>query len=394
MGLFGHSGKDKAAQAPAQSQAQAQPQQSQQNPAGPYGSTAPVPGTASAAPTTGGGAYPQPYDQTQMHAGESQGIPADLHSAWGAPVMGSPAQPSAHPDNQYAAGAPHGQPPPNFQPATIGTQPQTMPAPSSYVQTQPSTTRNAMTGVHDQINRGISRASNIAGNVWEHMKMGQDVTGTTLGKLQSGAAMLNAGGSERQWRATFTPAANDVLLNYFACYLSTSTGPVAGNIFVSHKTISFISDRALAYHPEPGQAAYSYYKVVLPLERVRAVNQSVNQQQPREQYLQVDMQDDQDFWFMGLLNIDKTARVTQQALQAFRDPATTAYPPPAHGQSDPAAVQAAGSAAGPAGVTTGSHGTYVTPGATQAQPAYPAAPQAISNQGPNAVPYGAHNGMH
>jgi hypothetical protein len=57
-------------------------------------------------------------------------------------------------------------------------------------------------------------------------------------------------------------APNEQLRKSYACYLSTSTGPVGGNLYITKQKFTFFSDRPLPYAPSSGQQAWSYYKVM------------------------------------------------------------------------------------------------------------------------------------
>lgn len=54
--------------------------------------------------------------------------------------------------------------------------------------------------------------------------------------------------------------------------------------------------------------------MVIPLEKVKEVVPSVNENKPMEKYIQVVTQDGHDFWFMGFVNYDKGVKNLQAAL--------------------------------------------------------------------------------
>lgn len=89
------------------------------------------------------------------------------------------------------------------------------------------------------------------------------MTDTAWGKMSAGAKLISEGGFEGVYKAMFGMANGEQLRKTYACYLSTSTGPVAGTLYVSNLKFSFCSDRPLSYAPVPGQQAWSYYKVRL-----------------------------------------------------------------------------------------------------------------------------------
>jgi hypothetical protein len=127
--------------------------------------------------------------------------------------------------------------------------------------------------------------------------------------------MIQQGGFEGLYKSTFGLAEGEQLRKTYASYLSTSTGPVAGTLYISNLQFSFCSDRPLSYAPTPGQQAWSYYKMVLPLGKVKEVIPSVSESKPPEKYIEVTTQDGNDFWFMGFVNYDKGVKNMQLALE-------------------------------------------------------------------------------
>lgn len=93
------------------------------------------------------------------------------------------------------------------------------------------------------------------------MKTGPSVTDAARGKVSQGIKLVTEGGFEGIYKQTFGMDEGEQLRKTYACYLSTSTGPVAGTLYVSNLKFSFCSDRPLSYAPTPGQQAWSYYKV-------------------------------------------------------------------------------------------------------------------------------------
>jgi len=96
------------------------------------------------------------------------------------------------------------------------------------------------------------------------VKTGPSVTDAARGRVSQGIKMVQEGGFEGVYKSTFGIAEGEQLRKTYACYLSTSTGPVAGTLYVSNLQFAFCSDRPLSYAPTPGQQAWSYYKVRKP----------------------------------------------------------------------------------------------------------------------------------
>jgi hypothetical protein len=92
---------------------------------------------------------------------------------------------------------------------------------------------------------------------------GSSVRETAWGWMTHGTRLLTEGGFEGVYKQTFGVTNNEQLRKTYACYLSTSTGPVAGTLYISNLKFAFCSDRPLSYAPAPGEQAWSYYKVII-----------------------------------------------------------------------------------------------------------------------------------
>jgi hypothetical protein len=173
-----------------------------------------------------------------------------------------------------------------------------------------------MNVVMENFNKYMTRAEGLAGNIWSHMKTGPSVTDAARGRVSQGIKLVQEGGFEGLYKSTFgAMEEGEQLRKTYACYLSTSTGPVAGTLYVSNLKFAFASDRPLAYKAETGLQAFSYYKMVVPLSKVKAVVPSHNEEKPLEKYIQIVTNDGHDFWFMGFVNYDKGLKNMQLALQ-------------------------------------------------------------------------------
>ncbi|CAM6025767.1 unnamed protein product [Sphagnum balticum] len=188
---------------------------------------------------------------------------------------------------------------------------------SPYVQSTPIPASGATgTGGRsmDFLNKIGQQAEGIAGNVWNHLKVGNSMSDSAWGKMSHGSNLLTARGFEGLYKQHFGLAPNEQLLKTYACYLSASTGPIPGTLYVTNQKFAFCSDRPISYAPTPGQQASSHYKVVLPLEKVQEVSPSENQNKPHEKYILVLMVDGHEFWFMGFMNYDKGLKNMREAL--------------------------------------------------------------------------------
>lgn len=93
------------------------------------------------------------------------------------------------------------------------------------------------------------------------VKTGPSVSEAAWGKVNLTAKAITEGGFESLFKQIFATEPNEKLLKAFACYLSTSTGPVAGTLYISTARLAFCSDRPLYFTAPSGQEAWSYYKV-------------------------------------------------------------------------------------------------------------------------------------
>lgn len=217
---------------------------------------------------------------------------------WGTKVMGPPAVPSAHPQNQEAA---------------TWTTPAENPIHNSYiVQPAPMDSKSPIKSVHHCFNKWAKKAESLSSEVWTNLKTGNNIPDVAWGKLTLGAKALTEGGFEALFRQTFSVSPDEKLQKAYACYLSTSTGPVAGTLYISTVQIAFCSDRPLSFTAPSGEASWSYYRVAIPLLNLTAVNPSTNKDNPAEKYIQIVTVDRHEFWFMGFINYENALKNLQQ----------------------------------------------------------------------------------
>nr|XP_043606800.1 GEM-like protein 5 [Erigeron canadensis] len=207
---------------------------------------------------------------------------------WGTHVMGTPVPPAT---NQHA--------PPTHNPYVQYGVPQPPPPP------QP----NNIDNVRKKLNSWGNKAEIAASNIWTNLKAGQSVTGSAWGKVNLTAKALTEGGFESLYKQNFTTYPNEKLVRTFACYLSTSTGPVAGTLYLSNIHVAFCSDRPLSSIQPNGMESWIHYKVIIPLEKVATVNPvTIPGKKQTDKYIQLSTIDAQDFWFMGFVNHEKASK--------------------------------------------------------------------------------------
>ncbi|KAK6923810.1 GRAM domain [Dillenia turbinata] len=146
------------------------------------------------------------------------------------------------------------------------------------------------------------------------MKTGPSFAEAALGRIAQGTKILAEGGYEKVFRQTFDTVPEEQLQNSFACYLSTSAGPVMGVLYLSTAKLAYCSDSPLPYKAGD-QTEWSYYKVVIPLHQLKAINPSSSRVNPSEKYIQVISVDNHEFWYMGFLSYDGAARLLKEALE-------------------------------------------------------------------------------
>ncbi|KAK6287592.1 hypothetical protein POUND7_013771 [Theobroma cacao] len=166
-----------------------------------------------------------------------------------------------------------------------------------------------------KVGEATRKAEDLAGNTWQHLKTSPSFAEAAMGRIAQGTKVLAEGGYEKIFRQTFETVPEEQLQNSFACYLSTSAGPVMGVLYVSTAKLAYCSDSPLSYK-NGSQTEWSYYKVVIPLHQLKAVNPSTSRVNPAEKYIQVISVDSHEFWFMGFLNYDGAVKCLQEAFQA------------------------------------------------------------------------------
>jgi hypothetical protein len=146
------------------------------------------------------------------------------------------------------------------------------------------------------------------------VKLGPKITDTVKGKLRLGARILQVGGVEKVFLQLFSVKDGEKLLKASQCYLSTTSGPIAGLLFISTHKVAFCSEKSIKISSPKGELVRVHYKVSIPHEKIQHVNQSQNVKKPSEKYIEIVTVDGFDFWFMGFFNYKKALRYLQQAI--------------------------------------------------------------------------------
>lgn len=150
------------------------------------------------------------------------------------------------------------------------------------------------------------KAETIVGNIWNNLKTGPSVLEAAWGKVHLKAKAITEGGFEVLFKQMFETDPWENLIKRFACYLSTTSGPVAGTLYVSTARLAFCSDFPLSFTSSSGQETSSYYKVVVPWRKIHEIQQvTMGDKNPHEKYVQIVTVDSHHFWFMGFVNFEK-----------------------------------------------------------------------------------------
>lgn len=164
------------------------------------------------------------------------------------------------------------------------------------------------------MNKSGKKTDNFVQGVREHVKLAPKISETVKGKLGLGARILKHGGVLRVFKQLFSVREGEKLLKASLCYLSTTTGPIAGLLFISTDKLAFCSDRPIKVFSPEGDMVRVHYKVSVPLRKIMNAFQSENVGRPSQKYIEIVTVDDFDFWFMGFLNYKKTLRYVQLAI--------------------------------------------------------------------------------
>ncbi|KAK9670684.1 hypothetical protein RND81_13G217900 [Saponaria officinalis] len=177
------------------------------------------------------------------------------------------------------------------------------------------TMRNVLGRWSKNVKEAAKKAEDLAGNTWQHLKTNPSFADAAMGRLVHSTKVVAEGGYEKIFRQTFDTVPEELLQDSYACYLSTSAGPVMGTLYVSTAKLAFCSDNPLPYK-NGDETDWSYYKVVIPLHQLKAINPSSSRVNPAEKYIQIISVDNHEFWYMGFLNYENAVGILQAALQS------------------------------------------------------------------------------
>nr|GMD37692.1 GEM-like protein 4 [Ipomoea batatas] len=167
-----------------------------------------------------------------------------------------------------------------------------------------------------KMNKSGERVDSFAKGIREHVRLRSKITDTVKGKLILGAKLLQAGGVQKVFNKNFISTVRDgeKLLKASQCYLSTTSGPIPGLLFVSTHKLAFLSERSIKIPSSTGKSMRMHYKVSIPIAKIKRANESENLKNPSEKYIQVVTEDHFEFWFMGFLYHQRTLIYLQDAI--------------------------------------------------------------------------------
>lgn len=94
------------------------------------------------------------------------------------------------------------------------------------------------------------------------VKTGPSFVDAAMGRLAQGTKVIAEGGYKKIFQQTFDLFPEEQLKETYACYLSTSAGPIMGVLYLSSAKLAFCSDNPLP-HKNGDQTEWSYYKVCI-----------------------------------------------------------------------------------------------------------------------------------
>jgi hypothetical protein len=93
------------------------------------------------------------------------------------------------------------------------------------------------------------------------VRLEANISDTIKRKLSLGARILQVGGVEKVFMQYFSVSKEERLLRVSHCYLSTTSGPLAGLLFISTEKVAFCSERSIKVFNQKGQMCRIRYKV-------------------------------------------------------------------------------------------------------------------------------------
>ncbi|KAL3642254.1 hypothetical protein CASFOL_013069 [Castilleja foliolosa] len=185
-------------------------------------------------------------------------------------------------------------------------------SPSSSDQSFPFTEND---GEKNQKTKLQRKGTSFVYRIREHVRMGPTFSDTVKGKLSVGAKIIKNGGRDNIFKGIFGVSDGEKLLKASQCYLSTTSGPIAGILFISTIKVGFCSERSISVQSSSGPGFIRIpYKLSIPVKKIKGGYESENVNNPAQRYIQIVTKDNFEFWFMGFVRYEKAFLNLQRAI--------------------------------------------------------------------------------
>ncbi|MED6143218.1 hypothetical protein PIB30_004306 [Stylosanthes scabra] len=158
------------------------------------------------------------------------------------------------------------------------------------------------------------KGSSFASRIHEHVKLGSKLSETLKGKLNLGTKIIQKGGRGNIFKHVLGMQEDEELLKASQCYLYTTAGPIAGVLFVSTKKVAFCSESHINFSSSSGELVSAPYKVLIPIQKIKEVNESQNMNKLKQKYIEIVTKDEYEFWFLGFVRYEKALKNLQKAI--------------------------------------------------------------------------------
>lgn len=178
----------------------------------------------------------------------------------------------------------------------------------------PTTAANTISTIGQKFETATKKAENLAGNLFSHFKTGPGFVNVAVTRIDQAARSVYEGGSDQIFRKEFGHIPGEKLKKAYACYLSITGGPFMGTLFISNLRVGFKSDSQVWTGPGNGPGQWVYYKVIVSVNDIQAINSVANKTNSGDKYIEIITRDGHEFWFMGFINYEKALKYLYEAL--------------------------------------------------------------------------------
>ncbi|PWA51029.1 GRAM domain-containing protein [Artemisia annua] len=161
---------------------------------------------------------------------------------------------------------------------------------------------------------GIEREDGFAVWIKNYVSLGLKLVEIMRHKLSYGAKVIKFGSQDKSFRKSFGIKEGEKLLQASQCYLYTTTGAIAGLLFVSTQRVAFCSNRSIKTYSTTGKLIKFQYKVSIPLRKIKGVGESMDITNASNKFVELVTIDGFSFWFMGFFKHKETLRFLHHAI--------------------------------------------------------------------------------